>query len=215
MSDVVQKPLTRAVKRILDYLRVLTIAALVLWPLAVLVLSIGQSSDPDTWGVDIGFLSGFKADVSEFEGGLIESAGVRDPVISGKAVINIDTSSLQVLYVFTAITEVGGIVGLYVLLQLRALFASLASGVSFAPENSLRIRKIGIVVIAWSLLHPLIQYFGGQVILKEYALNVPGFELHPAAELKVIGIIIGLVMIVLAGVLKEAADIYETQQLTI
>ena len=46
---------------------------------------------------------------------------MRDPIISGKAVLNIDTSSLHALYLFTAVTEMGGIVGLYVLLLLRAL----------------------------------------------------------------------------------------------
>jgi hypothetical protein len=83
---------------------------------------------------------------------------VRDPIISGKAVLNIGTSSLRALYLFTAITEMGGIVGLYVLIQLRALFASLASGMSFSPENSGRIRKVGIAVITWALINPLLQY---------------------------------------------------------
>jgi hypothetical protein len=73
-------------------------------------------------------------------------------------VLNIDTSSLRALYLFTAITEIGGIVGLYVLIQLRALFASLVNGSSFTLENSGRIRKVGIAVIAWALINSLLQY---------------------------------------------------------
>lgn len=111
--------------------------------------------------------------------------------------------------------EIGGIVGLYVLVQMRALFESLVNGTNFTPENSGRIKKIGFVVIFWSLINPLLQYFGGQVILREYSLNVPGIQLNPAFELNGMGIFIGLAMIVLSGVLREAASIHRAQQLTI
>ena len=215
MSTAAQTSLTSVVKRLLDFLRVLAFIALIIWPLAVIAMTIGQSSHPGTWGVDIGFFSAFTIDLSQFVAGLAESPGVRDPMISGKAMINIDTSSLHALYVFTAITEMGGVVGLYVLLQLRALFASLIDGMSFAPENPGRIKKIGFLLIAWSLTHPLLQYFGGQVILAEYALNVPEMQLNPAFEVSGMGIFVGLALIVLSGVLTEAAAIHKTQQLTI
>ena len=111
--------------------------------------------------------------------------------------------------------EIGGIVGLYVLVQLRALFASLVSGMSFTPENSGRIKKIGFVVIIWSAINPLLQYFGGQAMLAEYSLNVPGIQLSPAFDVNGLAIFIGLAMIVLSGVLNEAARMHEVQQLTI
>jgi hypothetical protein len=215
MSTAPHNPTTQVVKRILDFFRVLALAALILWPLFVVVMTLGQSSHPETWGVDIGVFSRFIIDLSAFAGGVTESAGVRDPLISGKAVLNIDTSSLQALYLFTAVTELGGIVGLYVLLQLRALFASLVSGMSFAPENSGRIKKIGLAVIAWTLINPLLQYFGGKAMLAEYSLNVPGIQLSPAFELNGLGIFIGLAMIVLSSVLNEAASMHKFQQLTI
>jgi hypothetical protein len=215
MSTAPHNPITQVVKRILDFLRVLAFIALILWPLFVVVMTLGQYSHPETWGVDIGVFSRFIIDLNAFDGGVTESAGVRDPLISGKAVLNIDTSSLQALYLFTAVTELGGIVGLYVLLQLRALFASLVSGNSFAPENSGRIKKIGLVVIAWTLINPLLQYFGGKAMLAEYSLNVPGIQLSPAFELNGLGIFIGLAMIVLSSVLNEAASMHKFQQLTI
>ncbi len=215
MSTAKHNPLTRVVKRILDFSRVLAFISLVAWPLFVVVMTFGQNSHPETWGVDIGVFSRFIIDLNEFAGDVSESAGVRDPVISGKAVLNIDTSSLPALYLFTAILEVGGIVGLYVLIQLRALFASLVCGMSFTPENSGRIKKIGFVVIIWSAINPLLQYFGGQAMLAEYSLNVPGIQLSPAFDVNGLAIFIGLAMIVLSGVLNEAARMHEVQQLTI
>ena len=214
-TTLVLNPLTRVVKRILDIFRIVAFIALILWPLFVIVMMIGQHSDPQTWGVDIGVFSRFIIDLGAFPGDMTESTGVRDPIISGKAVLNIDTTSLKALYLFTAITEIGGIVGLYVLIQLRALFATLVNGMSFTPENAGRIKKIGIVVVAWAATNPLLQYFGGRAILAEYSLNVPGIQLSPAIELNGLGIFIGLAMIVLSGVMNEATSIHEAQRLTI
>ena len=214
-TALVLNPLTRVVKRILDIFRIVAFIALILWPLFVIVMMIGQHSDPQTWGVDIGVFSRFIIDLGAFPGDVTESTGVRDPIISGKAVLNIDTSSLKALYLFTAITEIGGIVGFYVLIQLRALFATLVNGMSFTSENAGRIKKIGFVVVAWAVTNPLLQYFGGRAILAEYSLNVPGIQLSPAIELDGLGIFIGLAMIVLSGVMNEATSIHETQRLTI
>lgn len=215
MSTTTHNPLTRVVKRTLDFFRVLAFIALFLWPLFALVMTIGQNSDSETWGVDIGVFSRFSIDLSAFTDDVTASTGVRDPTISGKTQLNIDTSSLPALYLFTAILEIGGIVGLYVLIQLRALFGSLVSGTSFTPENSRRIKKIGLVVMIWAVIAPLLQYFGGQAILREYALNVPGIQLSPAFSLNGLAIFIGLAMIVLSSVLNEAASMHEVQKLTI
>ena len=215
MPDNTTNRLTRAVKRILDVLRVLAIVSLILWPLAVIAMTVGQSSHPESWGVDIDVYSGFTIDLSEFAADITEAVGVRNPIIDGKAELSIDTSSPTALYVFTLITELGGVFALYVLLQLRALFASLLSGKNFAPENSKRIKKIGFVIIAWTLVSPILQYFGGQIILSEYALNVPGIHLNPAFDISGMAIFTGVAMIILSGVLTEATRIHDDQQLTI
>jgi len=214
MSTENNSPLARVVKRILDVFRVLVLISLVLWPVAAIVMTIGHSGS-DTWGVDISVFSSFDIDLSKFPADMTGSEGVRDPRIHGKAALNIDTSSLSAFYIFVLMMEIGGLVGLYMLLQVRAVFASLAQGNNFALDNSARIKKIGYVAIGWALISPLLQYFGGQVILREYSLILPGIELSPAFELNGLAIFIGLVMIVLSGVLTEAANINESHQLTI
>jgi len=215
MPDNTQNQLTRAIKRILDVLRVLAIVGLILWPLAVAAMTVGQSSHPESWGVDIDVYSGFSIDLNTIAADITESVGVRDPIIDGKAALSIDTSSPTALYVFTLITELGGVVALYILLQLRALFASLVNGMNFALENSERIKKIGLVIIVWAFVNPILQYFGGELILSEYSLHVPGIQLNPAFEVSGMAIFIGVAMIVLSGVLNEATRIHDDQKLTI
>jgi len=215
MSIETKNPLARAVKRVLDVVRVIAFISLIAWPLMTLMITIGHSSIAEHWGIDISVFSSFNIDLDEFPEGTAQSKGVRDPKISGKGHLSVDTSSLSAFYTFVLMMEVGGIVGFYMLLQLRAVFTSLAAGDNFDLKNSARIRRIGYVAIGWALTSPLLQYFGGQIILQEYSLNLPGIVLSPAFELNGGTIFIGLAMIVLSGVLNEAASINESHQLTI
>ena len=215
MSIETKNPLARAIKRILDVVRVIAFISLIAGPLMTLIITIGHSSIAEHWGIDISVFASFNVDLDEFSEGTAQSTGVRDPKINGKGLLNVDTSSLSAFYTFVFMMEVGGIVGFYLLLQLRAVFTSLAAGDNFDLKNSARIRKFGYVAIGWALTSPLLQYFGGQVILREYSLKLPGIVLSPAFEVNGGMIFIGLAMIVLSGVLNEAASINESHQLTI
>ena len=215
MSDKPRNTTATVVKRALDFFRVLAFIALLAWPVFAIAASIGHASNSGTWGVDISVFSSINIDLEKMSDSAASSPGVRDPKIDGKAMLNIDTSSLSAFYVFVVLTEIGGIVGLYILLKLRTVFATLASGENFAKGNEELIRRVGIVAIVWALVGPILQYFGGRMILDEYALSFSGIELAPAFELNGLVIFIGISMLVLAGVLREATAIHETQQLTI
>lgn len=215
MTRSSQYRLTRAVTRFLDVLRVLTIVCLIVWPIAAAAMSLGQLSRPDSWGVDIQFYTGLEIDLASIPTESVDARGVRDPVIKGNAELNIDTSSRKVLLVFTLITELGGLVALYVLIQLRGLFNSFAEGTHFSTENSRRFRKVGIATIVWTLIYPVIQYFGGREIIDEIVLNTAAIQLSPSFELDGVAIFIGLALLTLSGVMEEAAVLHEDQQLTI
>lgn len=213
MAASIPFPLTLAVKRVLDIVCVFFAISLVVWPVTVAVQSLGSIHGPDAWGIDISVYSGFRVDLEAAWRPPGDSAGLRDPVIGGRASLDLDTSSLSAFLLFAAITEFGGLVGLYVLLQARRIFASLLAGASFIPENSGRFRRIGFAVVAWALVNPFLQYFGGRAILRE--IEVAGIELYPAFEVSGLAIFVGLAMIVIAGIMDEAARLYEDQQLTI
>jgi len=215
MSDELRNTTARVVKRALDFFRVIAFIALLAWPIFAIAASIGHASNSDTWGVDISVFSSIKIDLENTMGSVASPSGVRDPKIDGKAMLNIDTSSLSAFYVFVVLTEIGGIVGLYILLQLRTVFAALANGDNFAKGNAELIRRVGIVATTWALIGPILQFLGGRMILQEYALGISGIELAPAFELSGLAIFTSVSMLVLAGVLREATDIHETQQLTI
>jgi len=108
-------------------------------------------------------------------------------------------------YLSGAISQVMLFIFLYGLLTMRKLFISLSEGSTFTQQNAERIRKIGYVFIGWHIVFPLLQYFGGRMMLHDIAFNVPGIQLYPGFEFNIGGLFAGFAIIVLSGVLREAA----------
>jgi hypothetical protein len=206
------KTLARNLKRALDFLLVFCVFNLIVWPPLLLVMAISQSMIP-TWGIDIEIFSGFRIDGNALAG--LEFSGLRKPELSGKTLVAIDTSSLHAWYLFAAISEASAAAALYVLVHLRALVMSVARGDSFGVDNGRRMRKIGQVVIAWSIVMPLLQYFAWGSVVKDISFSSPGLQLYPAFELNVMGLLLGFLLIVLSDLLKEAAEMNTEQELTI
>ena len=104
---------------------------------------------------------------------------------------------------------------MFVVIQFRAMVMSLQSGLSFSAENSMRIKRIGIATIVWNIFIPILQYFGWGAFIKGIVFNTQGIQFYPAFELNVLGLLTGLMLMVLSGLLNEAAQISKEQELTI
>lgn len=204
--------LTRIVKRTLDLLLILSLFIVTIVPIIVVVMAISQSQEP-AWGIDIGVFSGFMIDLNQIIG--IDATGIRKPEFSGKTIINIDTSNLYAWYLFAIVSELSALIGIYVLIQLRAIVMSFQNGVPFTQVNSQRIKNIGLVVIAWNILHPFLQYFAWGSVIKDISFNTQGLLFYPAFEVNVMGLMIGSMLILLSKMLQEAADMKKEQELTI
>jgi len=211
MNTTEQYKLARLVKRILDVIWYLLISAAVVWLITVIVVGINIPSEPEQRTTDINAFFGFK-----FNPEVTSESSAWDALISGHSEIKINnTAGLLAWYLAGIIDAFMAAIFLYGLLHLRRLFASLSEGESFAQENAERLKKIGFAFIGWHLIYPLMQYFGGRFMLKEIALNVQGLQLYASFEFNLGGIIAGLAIIVLAGILREAASIQQEQLLTI
>ena len=208
----VNTPITSIASRILNYIFFIQIIALFIIPVIVMVMTF-TNSESGTWGIDISIFSGFKIDLSKIEG--IESFGVRNPEFSGQTMINIDTSNLNAWYINMAIQELYLLVSLYVIYQLRFLIISVRKGLALSNENSQRIKKIGIVIMVVGFLVPIIEYFIWGSIVNGITFNTEGFKLYPAFQVKLRYELIGIMLVILAKVLQEAAEIKKEQELTI
>lgn len=204
--------LTAIVKRALDFFLAFFSSIIILWPIILVVMAISQNQIP-TWGFDISAFAGFSLDLSLISG--IEASGLRHPEIQSKSVITFDTSSLYAWYLFASTQLISAMVALFVVIQLRTIVISLQSGLSFSSDNAVRIKRIGIVAIAWNLIMPLIQYYGWGAFINELSFNTKGIQFYPAFEFNILGLLVGLLLIVLSGILTEAAQISSDQELTI
>lgn len=204
--------LARVVRRILSVIHGLLFFTLIVWLPFWIVMTLSQLGSPE-WGIDIAGYSGFRIDLNLLP--TLEATGLRDPVISGKTLLSIDTSNRLAWNLFAISTFLGNIIGLYVVLQMRNIFVSLSSGEAFTITNSKRLKKIGVVIIAAYLAAPLVQYYGWGAVLKDISFNTAGIALYPAFELDLVGILIGLGTLVLSGVINEAVQMQDEQKLTI
>jgi len=216
MTYTERNKLARLVKRFLDLAWYLLIFTAIVWPVAVLVIGISMPSDPSLRHSDIDTFLSFKV---YSDGATVATTQEEIPanlLFRGRGMVQLsNTSSLSAWYLSAAITELMGFIFLFGLLQMRRLFASVIAGEPFAQRNAGRIRKVGYVYIVWYTIYPLLQYFGGQLMLSDIAFNVQGIQLYPSAEVNIAGIFAGLAIIVLSGVLDEATGLHREQSLTV
>jgi hypothetical protein len=211
-----QNKLTVWVKRFIDITWVLFLFFALAWPLVVLVVGLNIAPSVEQRHTDVEVFSNFRITSDLPSAQAAPDTGKGALLMSGQGKLRLnDTNSRLGWYLSGGISEVLLLVFLYGLRAMRNLFASLAEGDAFNRQNVQYIRVIGYVVIAWNVIAPLLNYFGGRIMLEDISLNVPGVQLSPGFEFNIGGIIAGLAIIVIAGVMREAAALHEEQSLTI
>lgn len=204
------------VKRFLDFISILFLAIAVIWPVTVIVIGLSIAEDPGQRHTDVSALLNFRIN-SEVSPGQTNLQDKKSELIMkgrGNLTLN-NTQSRLGWYVTGAISEILLFIFLYGLLIIRKLFSSLVEGATFAEENAEHIRKIGYTLIAWHIIAPVLQYMGSRILLSDIAFSSPGIHLYPGFEINIGGLFAGFAIIVLSGVLREAADIHHDQSLTI
>ena len=92
-----------------------------------------SQSPTANWGIDINIFAGFSIDLNAIND--ITSSGLRNPEITGKTEIAIDTSNLTAFYLFMFSQGVTALVSLYGVVKFRELIISLKNGNAFCMEN--------------------------------------------------------------------------------
>jgi len=212
IANISQKRLTNFVKRTLDLMLVIFSVIIVIWPLVIVIMAMSQSSNPN-WGFDISAYSAFSLDLNRLSGA--EISGLRNLEIHGKTMIMFDTSSLYAWYLFASSQLISAMVGFFVVVQIREIVISLKNGLPLLLENALRIKRIGIVILAWNFIMPLIQYFAWGSFINTINTHSEVIQFYPAFEINILGLIVGLLLILLFGILSEASEMSKEQELTI
>ncbi len=102
---------------------------------------------------------------------------------------------------------------LFILHQLRRLVSSLHRGDTFARENPVRLARIGAGVIGFELMHSA-AVWAGTVYLK-HALIVRGLRVRSHFGLDVPVLLLGLLVLTLAGAFGVGTELAEEHALTV
>lgn len=102
---------------------------------------------------------------------------------------------------------------LFIVHQLRRMLVSLREGQTFAQQNAVRLRRIGLAVIGFELAHSL-AVWGGPLYLKSI-LVARGVSLRSHLSVDVPVILLGLVLLILAGTFRVGSELADEQALTV
>ena len=160
---------------------------------------------PVSFSVDTGVLSHASPATSR------ATAEIRDA--RGSGTLQFPPPSGIVLATTAVLAALALAVGLWVLVQLRAVFRTLRDGHPFVAANAMRIRWIGYAVIGGELVRSLVLFGGNAYAKAHFAAGAVRFDAWPRID--VFAIIHGLIILVLAEVFRAGARLDEDQSLTI
>ncbi len=208
------RKLARLVKIYLDLgWWVFAAMALVLNPLACVAFLAMEpgSSDPEERGFPV--LVRVAIDESRLVPAEPEAAEDFSALVGGQGELRILTRNKRLVALVFGLAEVAFLMVFYVHGQLRCVFRSILKGRPFAEDNAWRIRRVGLTLVCWSLVVPLIEYFATLPVLRE--VRVHGLILKPPIDLKLELLFAGLAILVLAEIFGQASDLQRDQSLTV
>jgi len=179
----------------------------------VLLLILGGLSRPDSLPPDMPVLA--RVYIDEAVLAPPEGAAAVEPstLVVGQGEMRIRTRSKAAWTLLFLTIEIILVVLLYVYGQLRALIRSVLDHQPFRAENAARIRRLGVVVVAWGAIAPLLKLFVGAAMVDEVAVR--GLVLKPPIDFQFETVFFGLAILVLSEIFRQAAELQNDQSLTV
>ena len=97
--------------------------------------------------------------------------------------------------------------------QLIAVFRTLRDRQPFVPDNAIRIRRIGYVVIVGELARAGMVFFANSYAMNHFSANGLRFDARP--DINLFAIVHGLIILAIAEVFRAGTRLHEDQSLTI
>jgi hypothetical protein len=206
------KRLARAVKIYLDIGWWLCIAGLVLVPI-VWVWIFAQPEEPVGEAPELPILVRIYLDEDMLLPTAPTATGTESSLVRGQGELTIRTGSNVAAALTLVLAELVLFVVLYVYGELRGFFRSVVQGRPFAEENGRRIRRLGFVVVVWSVVVPVLKFIAAVPILRE--VHVRGLILRPPIDIELELLFVGLAILALGEIFRQASTLQRDQSLTI
>jgi hypothetical protein len=215
MSTTKNLRLGRIVKTVLDILFGLSVfvcVGLILW-VAVAPLVLNQSQGWGTASVPVTIGVGQEPQFDVSFTSLPEDEMNAAYVTDAEGTLQIETRNF-LLVLITNAAKIIGLVGVaYIFYILRSIVKDIQGGEPFAEENIRRIRKLGYVLLIFSILFQVAQFLAASEVLRRLPEVQPELSAGHAFDAGVI--LISLLVLLLAHVWSYGLEIERDRELTI
>lgn len=197
-----------AVAVAVDVLWCLSLAAVVL--AAVLVVVVAVHAAPG--GVlKLDFYFHLPSSAYRISSGQLSDSAAQVGVSGGQ--LGFAHPRLSFVLVSSTVLAVAAAWWLFILYQLRRLLAALRAGETFARQNAVLMRRIGLAVVAFELARGVVVWAGGLYL--EHVVVARGVSLRSHFGLDVPVILLGLLLLALAAAFGVGSELAEEQALTV
>lgn len=193
-----------------DFLYYLSVLAMIVGVGFILVVGLNIPGEISERHTDIEYL--FNARVITND---VTAAASEIMQVDGKLKLNNTSGQAAFFIANTDRILISGIFSLLALYNLRKLFANLASQRIFDLENVAYVKKLGLIILVYSIVSPFITYLCGMAILAEIGVFHEQLQLSPYVSIPIEGILISGALLVLAQILEYAFQMKQEQSLTI
>ena len=214
MSSQTNPKLTRIVKTILDiifgFLVFSCIALLLLIVLSPLILM--GADIPLTASVPVGIGSPGE---QQFDVQITNSAdiGIRNAFVNqAQGVLRLESLNWKYIFYSYSSDLIIALVLAYSFYLLRSVLHDIMQGDPFSQKNTLRIRRIGYLVLLLGFVRPAIEYIAAKQILRELVVQP---SLSVPALFNVEFILVSLLILLLGQVWSYGLELQRDQELTI
>jgi hypothetical protein len=104
---------------------------------------------------------------------------------------------------------------LFIVLQQRNILASLCNGESFSAGNSQRLDWVGKVIVFAYIAGPVWNFFLSASVIDTVQFSSSAITMTPTTDGSFIGLMVGVGILILSPVIKEAEQLLDDQRHTI
>ena len=193
-----------------DFLYYLSVLAMVVGAGFILVVGLSIPAEISERHTDIEYL--FNARVITND---VTATSSEIMQVDGKLKLNNTSGQAAFFIANTDRILISGIFSLLAFYNLRKLFANLATQRIFDLENVAYVKKLGLIILVYSIVSPFITYLCGMAILAEIGEFHEQLQLSPYVSIPIEGFLISGALLVLAQILEYAFQMKQEQSLTI
>ena len=193
-----------------DFLYYLSVLAMVVGAGFILVVGLSIPAEISERHTDIEYLFNARVITNDVTATTSEIMQV-----DGKLKLNNTSGQAAFFIANTDRILISGIFSLLAFYNLRKLFANLATQRIFDLENVAYVKKLGLIILVYSIVSPFITYLCGMAILAEIGEFHEQLQLSPYVSIPIEGFLISGALLVLAQILEYAFQMKQEQSLTI